>query len=190
MEPIKSPPRIVKTSSDLLSFLPWQVIVHATEPFEVDPFLVAAFVLTESGGNQYATRFEPNYHWLYKPEECAKRAGTTLETEKIHQQTSWGYMQLMGGVLRELQFKGGLPGACDEFTNISYGAAKLKRLIDAYVKIPDAISAYNQGSPRRQPNGQYVNQPYVSRVLDWWARLSADGKSLIQPPEGAKDGKG
>lgn len=175
--------KIVKTSSDLLAFIPWKEIQIIAEPYELDPFLVGAIVMTESGGNQYACRYEPNYRWLYKVEECAKRAGTTVETERQLQMCSYGFMQVMGAVFREMEYKGPLLGACEESTNLAYGCAKLRSLLDKYQNsTPDAISAYNAGSARKVIGGYFANQTYVNRVLDWWARLSRDGQILV-PPE-------
>lgn len=125
--------------------------------------LVQAVVMTESSGNTWAYRYEPHYRYL---------VGSDLAvTEQVGQQTSWGLMQVMGAVARELGFTGWFPALCAPETGLLYGCKHLRRAYDRYQHWQNAISTYNQGSPRKTYDGQYANQPYVDVVLRYWDAL-------------------
>lgn len=139
------------------------------------PALVKAIVQVESAGNPWASKPEPLYRWTFETEKWAKRVGVPLDTETWQQKASWGLMQIMGAVARErgctLQY---LDQLCDPKYGLKYGIEHLKWLRDAKGYQGDnLISAYNQGSPRREPDGLYVNQKYVNRVQAEIARLEA-----------------
>jgi hypothetical protein len=76
--------------------LPMNLIYCAASDYKLNTFLVAAIVVVESGGGTHKTRFEPTYPYLYGVEKYAKILQITQETEKVHQMTSWGLMQVMG----------------------------------------------------------------------------------------------
>ena len=88
--------------------LPMNDIHIAAIGKRVEPALIMAIVSVESGGDPCATRYEPHYHYLFKPETFAKLNRITENTEIIQQKTSWGLMQVMGGVARERKFIGPL----------------------------------------------------------------------------------
>ena len=67
--------------------LPWNIISKAAKSHRLDERLVAAVIMAESSGETWATRFEPNYKWLHKPEEFATNTAA-LVTETIHQKTA------------------------------------------------------------------------------------------------------
>lgn len=53
--------------------------------------------------------------------------------------------------------------------NVECAAKYLSQLSDRYGgNTEDMISAYNQGSPRRNEDGTYKNQSYVDKVLGWY----------------------
>ena len=178
-------------SSGYLSFLPMEIIREVADVYDVDPYLLGAIVFTESGGHQYAVRYESHWSYFHETAVHAKRIGITEESERVLQQMSFGYFQIMGSVLRELGFKGSLVSACDQRTNIVYGTIKLCELLEKYAEsIPDALSAYNQGSVRKDKDGKYRNQAYVDRVLNWYSMLSLEGKRIVLYDESTATGQG
>lgn len=164
--------------------LPWDKIDDAAEAENVPADILAAIVQTESSGNQFALRAETKHSWLvdpksgkkqaislrshyiylWKPEECARQAGVTVDTEIWSQVASWGLCQLMGAVARELGLKGPIVQLLQADVNLKYAALLLKRLAKRYDKPDDIIAAYNAGSAVKLINGEYRNQNYVDKV--------------------------
>jgi len=133
--------------------------------------LVAAIIKVESGGYRYAIRYEKKYRWLFRPANFVSTA-CSFATEKELQKFSYGYMQVMGAVVREKSSALGrkpIPEiAFDEFYNVAAGTKHLDNLRQRWdIHNQDAlISAYNQGSPRRSLiTGKFKNQKYVDKVL-------------------------
>jgi soluble lytic murein transglycosylase-like protein len=151
--------------------LPWKQIIEASKAYDLDEALIGAIIAVESAGRPFATRYEPHYRWLFKVEEWAKKTHVTVGTETIHQKTSWGLMQLMGALLRELGFEDAMPQACHPVTNIRYGAKHVSKLYDRYGDMDDVIAAYNAGSPRRTETGVYENQSYVDKVYGYYDEI-------------------
>ena len=129
--------------------------------------LVYAICQVESSLNPPAIRHEPRYRWLVGDNE------TMSPTERQDQMTSWGLMQVMGAVARELGHTGPLYDLLDPPTGLFYGCLHLRRFRAKYDIWPDVIAAYNAGSPRRVAGqiGPYVNQSYVDKVLAAWNNL-------------------
>lgn len=151
--------------------MPLDLIHEEALKHKIEPELVASIVQMESGGETCATRFEPNWKYIYSPFEYAKALGITQQTEENHQMTSWGLMQVMGTVARELGFKGYLPELCEAKVGIKYGCLKLKELFIEHGSKEDVISAYNQGSPRKTSGGMYLNERYVDEVMKYYREL-------------------
>ena len=141
----------------------------------IDPFLVAAISMVESGGNPYAMRFEPKWAYAFKEKEYAKPLGSSEETEKNAQMTSWGLMQVMGTVAREHGFKGWLTELCRPELGILYGCKHLRLKLDKYKNTWEAVAAYNAGSPRLTPDGKFENQYYVDRVVRTYHEITQSG---------------
>lgn len=157
---------------DLKGKLPWLVIVQCAERYNLNPELVGAIILVESGGCRNAMRFEPHWDYMFEVEKFSKLLGCTEETEIFGQSTSWGYMQVMGTVARELGFKSWFPELCVGYTNIYYGTKKLNDLCGKYKNVEDVISSYNAGSVTKDlESKKYKNQLYVDRVLDYYYKL-------------------
>lgn len=142
-----------------------KLIEIKSNQFSVLPELIAAIVATESMFRVYAMRYEHQWKYLSNPEGHAVRLGTTIETETVLQSFSYGLLQVMGSIFREYGFLSALPAALHPEDNLHYGIQHFKGFLDKYGNIEDAISSYNQGSPRRGPDGDYVNQYYVDKVL-------------------------
>lgn len=122
------------------------------------PATVYGVCMAESSMDPKATRYEPDYRWLYQPEAY------DFISEIHWQKTSLGLMQVMGAVLREYGYKPSLQSILSSPSNqLDYGCRHLSAKIRKYGAI-NGIAAYNTGSPR-WGNGKLVNQEYVDKVL-------------------------
>lgn len=149
----------------------WRSLIEtAAERHGVPPDLVEAIVHVESGGDPWAMRYEPGYRWLVSTNHHGGTQGTETEGQKI----SWGLGQIMGATAREMGYAGKwLSGLCDPATNLEYVATFLSHLLRRYNgDISDAIAAYNAGGARKDTRGQYRNQVYVNRVLNYLEAVS------------------
>jgi soluble lytic murein transglycosylase-like protein len=150
----------------------WPLIEELAKQYQLDPNLVGAIVLAESGGDTFAVRFEPHVYRRQtyinlnapKPRTCSK------ETERVLQSMSFGLMQVMGFNARPAGFCGWLNELCDPAVGLDQGCQHLAGLLKRWPDFEDAVSAYNQGSPRKQ-GGQYTNQAYVDKVMGYYHSL-------------------
>jgi soluble lytic murein transglycosylase-like protein len=131
---------------------------------KIDPALLTSICKVESNGNPWVARYEPGYRWLNRPAEYAHAIGMTHETEEMLQKTSFGLMQIMGGLARDLRFQGPLPALFDPEVNLNYATLHIQKLLWKYGEESDVIAAYNAGSPRKRASGFYENQVYVDKV--------------------------
>lgn len=130
----------------------------------IDADLAIAVASVESSWNPNAVRFEPKWKYFHSDSASfAKNLGITLETEQALQAISWGLLQVMGAVARELGYAGPIQLLSSPELGAEYGCKKLAKCLERYPHEPDAIAAYNGGTPR-SVDGQYVNQSYVDRV--------------------------
>lgn len=141
------------------------IIVKETRRLVEDPDLVIAISGVESNWNTMAMRYEPKWKYFYRPEVYAKKLYITQDTEKQLQMFSYGICQIMGSVARELGFDGPLPQLLVPEFGIEFSVKKIIALRKKYPDLGDIISSYNQGSPRKNPDGSYVNQAYVDKVM-------------------------
>jgi len=148
--------------------------------------LIAALIQVESSGDIYAFRSEVKYRylWDFKKERPFRRllnieqkqehapvdfphpGISSRDTEFRGQQCSWGPMQIMGAVARELGFRKAFPMLCSE-VGVSYGCALLVNLRKRFFLTygwEGVVAAYNAGTPRRMADGNYINQYYIDRV--------------------------
>lgn len=152
----------------------------------IEPQLVFAIMMTETKGDQWGTRFEADWRYLTETRNWSlrlTRGGRTLteDTERVQQKTSWGVMQPMGSVVRELGFTGLLVELSQPELSVEYGCLQLKRLQRTYgadktgiLGFDEAIvCAYNHGHPERGEDGQWINQAYVSEAKTWYARAKS-----------------
>lgn len=145
-----------------------KIIELIAPTYNLDPVLIQAIIATESSFNVNAMRYEPLFKYLENPPAHASRLGTTIETESTLQRFSYGLSQVMGSVLREHGFLEPLPTALEPHINIQFGCRHFSSFVKKYGSIEDAISSYNQGSPRKSPTGEYLNQKYVEKVLNFY----------------------
>ena len=147
------------------------LLINTARRHQLDPNLVAALVIAESGATPEAVRFEPHYQWLYQPEKVKPRL-SSLETEINLQKTSFGPMQIMGAVAREHGLTGWLTRLCHPALGLEYGCRHLAWLVQRFETPEAAVSAYNQGHPKRNSDGAFVNQNYVNKVFSLYRSLT------------------
>jgi soluble lytic murein transglycosylase-like protein len=130
--------------------------------YELPSDIIFGIVMTESSGNQYAMRYEKNYKWLMDPKKY-KPHGCTEDTERTLQKFSFGLMQTMGAVFRELGFTDLLSKIIvNPDLQLDYGCRFLKKKIDKY-GLDEGILSYNSGSPIKR-DIIYINQYYLDKV--------------------------
>jgi hypothetical protein len=133
--------------------------------FDLKYPLVMAICKVESNFDPWATRHEPHWKYHLTTNKFAKELHISNQTEKVLQEISWGPMQVMGTVARELGYTDHLTKLCILTNGIHYGCKKLNSLFEKYEYRNDVIAAYNAGSPRKSGD-LYVNQSYVDKVLE------------------------
>ncbi len=131
----------------------------------VNPELCIAIAGKESDYINSRCRFEKNWKYLVNPAKYALDLGITVETEMTLQKFSYSAMQVMGSVARELGFSSHLTDLNFPEVGLLFAVKKVKALTKKYPNEIDAISAYNQGNPRKDDKGLYVNENYVNNVL-------------------------
>lgn len=141
--------------------------LYAAE-YKLPLWLVLAVIETESSGSPWAMRFEPAFLARYIPPRVTTY-GASLDTERMARATSYGLMQVMGQVARELNFtQPFLTALCHPEIGIKYGCKHLAALCTRYFDAhgwDGVAAAYNAGSPRKGAGGQYVNQTYVNKIM-------------------------
>lgn len=157
-----------------------QIIVECRS-FGIDWAMGLAIAEVESDFNPWAVRFEPNWKYPYQVDKMARSMNPviTSATEGVLQATSWGVMQLMGTVARELGYRDHLTRLVDPALNISLGLRHLARLKRTGYTVDDWIASYNAGSPKKFPNGIYANQAYVDKVGRAWERWKSRSKAVV-----------
>lgn len=145
-----------------------ELITQVANQLGLDPILVTAIIMQESAGDTYARRFEKSYYEHQRfldPERFAESSQISSETEKIDQATSWGLMQVMGVVAREVGYIGKLSKLLIPERGIYWACKKLQHIAGKYQKLEDIIASWNAGSPHILDNGKYFNQSYVDAVM-------------------------
>ncbi len=146
------------------------------------PRLVAAIVQVESAGNRWAYNPEPHYRWLWDvrrnqpyrqllPGEAeAERPPLDFpclagdrDQEWWAQQASWGLMQTMGAVAREVGFGGSyLTELCDPAVSLEYGCRFLRKLFDKHGALDAVLAAWNTGNIAHPPGS--AAEAYIKKV--------------------------
>jgi len=153
---------------------PWRLLVDsAALKHGIEQALLAAIIQTESGGDMWVTRYEPQYNYLYFARNNAENNKITVATEETLQRMSWGLTQLMGGVCRELGFEGQIPQMITPELNLDYACRFIKQKQQKYGDDPCVTyAAYNAGSIRKLPSGFYVNQKNVDRFYSIYQTMT------------------
>ena len=150
----------------ILGGLVLAMIIGAAEQAQIPPELILAIIEVESGGEAYAAKLNPNYP--YTMPQAKRPAGVDPNTEMYMQKTAWGLMQVMGATARSVGFDGRLPELAAPDINVRVGVAYLNTLMSkhrARYGLEGVVAAYNGGSPRKRPDGKFVNQGYVDKVM-------------------------
>jgi len=127
--------------------------------------MVAAVIMAESAGDEWAVRIELHWQYFYETKRFAKINRITETTERAMQACSWGLMQVMGSVAREHHYSGPLQRLCEPELGIRYGCKHLAKFLAKYKSQSDAIASYNAGAPVKNMDGRYRNNDYVAKVL-------------------------
>lgn len=118
--------------------------------YDLDGALVCAVIEQESNWAQWAIRYEPEFQKRYV-EPLGKG-----ETETVARSISWGLMQLMGQVARELGFQGKMASLCDPDVGLPLSCQHLKNKMDAHSgDVHAGLQAWNGGG----------NPDYADEVL-------------------------
>lgn len=150
-------------ASEPVSFHYDLVKIYARQ-YRLDPILVGSIIEIESNWDAWAVRFEPAWRYYLDITEHAEILGISRVTEQTMQACSWGLGQIMGSVARQYGFEDHLQKLCLPEINLEYMCRHLQNFMQRYGVETDAISSYNQGSPRLTPGGMYQNQVYVDKV--------------------------
>jgi soluble lytic murein transglycosylase-like protein len=96
----------------------------------LDPALVCAVVEQESSWNPWAMRYEPAFFAKYVAHLYTNNKITA--SEAYARGFSWGLMQVMGQVAREMGFDGTfLSATCDPELGLAIGCKLLRKKLDA-----------------------------------------------------------
>lgn len=143
------------------------LIADTADQYKLPVKLVKAIVKVESGGNPWAIRYEPGFYTRYVAGKRYKTfPGCSYNTEGKMRACSFGLMQIMGQVARELGFDQlFLTELCNPATGLDWGCRKLAQQVERYDSdLESAIAAYNAGSAKRNATGVWQNQEYVDKV--------------------------
>lgn len=144
---------------------PFQTAIEAAaRKHGLDPDLVAAVCYVESSFRPEAIRYEPAFQKKYI--DVNHKYQDTPEATRRLLASSLGIMQVMGVVAVEygLEIRY-LNWLVSLDTGLDYGCRHLARYMKKY-GLDDAVAAYNSGTPKRDKNGIYRNQGYVTKVLE------------------------
>lgn len=134
--------------------------------FGVDDRVMAAIIKTESDWRQWAVRYEPIFNLRNSPaDKYAAENHITEDTERLLEKCSWGLGQIMGATARSLGFTGPLNSLCEPHTGMLWAVKYYARICKRYEAQNDRIAAYNAGSATFDGRKNYLNQPYVEKVL-------------------------
>lgn len=129
----------------------------------LDPDLVEAVVVQESGGNAHAYRFEPKFwsRYLSKKSDYVGKVPQRVSA-------SYGLMQLMYPTVVDMGFKGEPEELFLPVVNLLWGTTRLADLLEwAKGDIISALAAYNGGKADNEPGHQprRRNEVYALSVL-------------------------
>jgi len=153
-------------------------IVAAAARHDIPPEIIAAMVHQESAGDHKAYRYEPGWRYWYLTGGVLRApAGISLPTERMQQATSWGLMQVMGAVAREMgcELKWLADIRDDPALALDLGCSYLARLRKRFGGgVERWLGAYNSGSPKEPGSDTWVK--YVAPIME---RVAAYRSALI-----------
>lgn len=139
-------------------------INRASQEYQVEKALIRAIIKQESKFRPYSVAYESH---LPKAEWYLRNIPEIYKENKLSY-CSFGLMQVLFGTATWLGYQGTPEGLQSIEENIKYGCKYLRWLIAKYYNLHDVISAYNQGSPKKDvvyggPD-RYCNHAYVDAV--------------------------
>lgn len=143
----------------------------AEDEYGLPTGILRSMAVQESNENPWAIRYEPGFFARYlAPSSNEQQLGGVWPhevsniTERMARATSFGLIQVMGQVARELGFTAPfLSLLCDPATGLNYGAMHLRNKLKKYGTLALAVSAYNAGAPNPANTFTYVN-PILDRM--------------------------
>lgn len=144
-----------------------QLAAKHAAPYGLDVALVCAVAHHESGWYPFADRHEPAFYDRYI-QPLINQGKVRNITEAKNRATSYGLMQVMGQVARELGCTArSLVELTDPDLGIEFGCKKLKECIDKHPSDQRAaLLAYNGGG----------DPGYPDLVLKWYRAYSGDSQ--------------
>lgn len=133
--------------------------------FGIDPHLVCALAEIESGWNPLKADFDSEIKEFITPEKFALITGASPAAEAMFQACTWGLLQVTGAEARRFGFKDPLQNLCSIWAGTEVGCLKLAALAKEYPDEADLIAAFDAGVVEKRPDGRFLNQPYVDRVM-------------------------
>ncbi len=147
-----------------------ELIKKYASEYDLDNKIVYGVVMQESRGDQFAVRYEKHYKWIEDPKKHKPNICST-DTEIELQKMSFGLMQMMGGVFRQLGFEGWLTKVMiDPYIQLDYGCRFLARKIKRY-GLKGGVCSYNSGSPIMDSHNEYRNIGYYDKVISYSKEL-------------------
>lgn len=136
----------------------------------------------------YEIHYEPLYRWTFP--QAARPSASSIDTELMLQRSSIGLLQVKGAWAREQGFDGWLTELTDPEKNIEVACARVAELMSRYEKrfgIQGVISAYGAVTPRRTPDGEFVNQGFVDKVMAVMSRIAKENVAAPMTEETLMD---
>ena len=131
--------------------------------------LVAAVIEQESNWHPWALRYEPAFYLRYiVPLKLSP-------TEGHSRSFSWGLMQVMGQVARELGYNGDFPRLCEPSVGLEWGCLHLAKKIKAHSgNLVESLLAWNGGANLSYPD------EVMARMVRYPAQVISDADLSTQ----------
>jgi hypothetical protein len=167
---------------DYAKHLPYKEILNAQDHYGIGWELLSSICYTESSGNQYALRYEPNFKYLHDINRLSNLLKCPTQTAEAIQKFSYGYCQIMGATAIDL----GILQEDDKFPwptllfrsdiNFKYACLLLNKKIEKYGEnFDDVYAAYNAGIVSKDKNGIYRNEWAVIKFRKYFADFKGEG---------------
>lgn len=150
-----------------------ELIASMSKPLGLDPKMAQAIALTETNAKLFLVRYEPLWPYFSQVDIHAARLGISIPTEKVLQAMSYGPLQIMGSVARELAYTEMLTQLNLPEDGIRIALLKLQTVARRYKKLEDVFSAWNAGTPVYKSNGGLMNQSYVDKANAFYKTLTS-----------------
>ena len=144
-----------------------QLIMAMAWQANLQPALVLAVVEQESNFQPWAIRYEDGFYRRYI-QPLILKGEVKSDTEARARATSWGVMQVMGQVAREIGFKGKyLSELCDPPIGIYFGCRHLShKLTLSTGDIKRTLLSYNGGANQKYPDEVIAKMAYWKNQIE------------------------